>query len=367
MLKERESNFELLRIISMFLIVLYHTIWHGNTLNLSSSSSVKLILEFLVLIAIVHVNSFVLVTGYFQCKGKFKLSKIVDLILLATFYKIVILVLFSHFNIINLNKLELIKEMFPIDENYWFIRCYVFVYLLSPFLNKFIKGLKKRDYQKVLIVLTIIFSILPMMTNGLVLESNGYSLYHFCYLYIVGAYFRYYPIEIKKKDMNKFRFKLSITMVGCILTNYFINSLAIHYYDVHYILNNYIGYYHNYYLYYNNIIIIVQSVCFFLLFTTFKFNSKIINNLSKYMFGIYLIHDNVHVREFIYKFLKINGDIRYSRRYLFYVIGIACFIFLISLIIEVIRYHVTKKNKEKDKVKEMHHRLDSNLVYDKLN
>lgn len=64
--KIRNSNFELMRIISMFLIVLYHTIYHGHIIQNSTTLFLKTFFLILEIITIVHVNSFVLVSGYYR-------------------------------------------------------------------------------------------------------------------------------------------------------------------------------------------------------------------------------------------------------------------------------------------------------------
>ena len=60
--KERDSNFELMRIISMFMIVLWHIIIHGKLIYMTEEAT-NLIYNLLLCLFVVHVNSFVLVTG----------------------------------------------------------------------------------------------------------------------------------------------------------------------------------------------------------------------------------------------------------------------------------------------------------------
>ena len=75
MKRERLSNFELMRITSMFFIVVYHFIVDtGGKLISHTSGLANIILIFLSLIIIVHVNSFVMVTGYFQYDKKCSLT-----------------------------------------------------------------------------------------------------------------------------------------------------------------------------------------------------------------------------------------------------------------------------------------------------
>ena len=67
MKKERSSNFELMRIISMFFIVVYHfLLTTGGQLITHTTGLINIFFVFLSLIIIVHVNSFIIVSGYFQ-------------------------------------------------------------------------------------------------------------------------------------------------------------------------------------------------------------------------------------------------------------------------------------------------------------
>ena len=71
--KDRNSNFELMRIISMVFIILWHIILHGNMISNSTNESIKFLLNFIQYILVIHVNSFVVLSGYFQSKSNFKL------------------------------------------------------------------------------------------------------------------------------------------------------------------------------------------------------------------------------------------------------------------------------------------------------
>ena len=73
-MKERQSNYELMRIVSMFLIVIYHILIHGNVFD-NTEGGLHFIFAFLICITLVHVNSFILVTGYFNYNKDFKWNK----------------------------------------------------------------------------------------------------------------------------------------------------------------------------------------------------------------------------------------------------------------------------------------------------
>ena len=51
--------------------------------------------------------------------------------------------------IITLDKVTIFKEAFPININeYWFIKCYILLYCLSPFINKGLKNFDKKKFSK---------------------------------------------------------------------------------------------------------------------------------------------------------------------------------------------------------------------------
>ena len=87
---KRQLNFELLRIISMLLIITLHFISHGGGVELSDKySAMNIIMLFIDLCAMVSVNCYVLLSSYFL-KGKISLKKILLLWIEVEFYSIVI-------------------------------------------------------------------------------------------------------------------------------------------------------------------------------------------------------------------------------------------------------------------------------------
>ena len=95
MQKVRKSNFELMRIISMVMIIYYHIILHGNILLNSKNIYFTFTNEIIEFLIIVHVNLFMLLTGYFQVDSKFKLSKVFSLLAQTIFYAIIIMIILS--------------------------------------------------------------------------------------------------------------------------------------------------------------------------------------------------------------------------------------------------------------------------------
>lgn len=338
----RQSNFELLRIIAMFFIVLYHVICHGQIIENCTNDSLKLLFQILEYSIIIHVNLFILLTGYFQSKCQFKQSKLWIIINSSLFYKAIIMIIFAIIGYFSLSKVEIAKELFIVNLNeYWFIKYYVFLYCLSPFLNRLINSLEKRQYQKLLIVSFVIFSILPYITGQEAFPNDGYTLYNFIFLYFIGAYLRNYPIEksylFKVCSTNLTRIILITICFGSLAMNFLVGTTSSSLLNINSLVDEIANNFISLSLAYSNPFVIIQAVSFFLFFSTLNIKSIIINSISKLTIGIYLIHDNNLIREHLYKITNIDGGDVNSYRFFFYAILVAAAIFIVCAIIEKIR------------------------------
>ncbi len=372
--KVRNSNYELMRIISMFLIILYHVIYHGQVLQNCHNEGAKIILELLEFFTLVHVNSFVLLSGYFQSTSNFKQSKLWSILNASLFYRVIIMIIFIFLLGYSLDKLTIIKEAFPININeYWFIKCYILLYCLSPFINKGLKNFDKRNFQKLLLVMFVIFSLLPLMTGRSFFENNGFSLYQFIYMYIIGAYLRRYPLDKNYifKVMSKRMYQLVLIFVffGSLFLNYIFSKYTLSITGINSILDELSSYITEASILYNNPFVVIQTIAYFAFFATLSINSKIINKIATLTIGVYLIHDNNFLRGFIYNALKINNGPIYSYKFIIYVIIITIVIYICCLIIEWLRQLLFKfvyNLKISYKIREKHYNFINSIHFVKI-
>ena len=370
----RNSNYELMRIISMFLIILYHVIYHGQVLQNCHNEGAKIILELLEFFTLVHVNSFVLLSGYFQSTSNFKQSKLWSILNASLFYRVIIMIIFIFLLGYSLDKLTIIKEAFPININeYWFIKCYILLYCLSPFINKGLKNFDKRNFQKLLLVMFVIFSLLPLMTGRSFFENNGFSLYQFIYMYIIGAYLRRYPLDKNYifKVMSKRMYQLVLIFVffGSLFLNYIFSKYTLSITGINSILDELSSYITEASILYNNPFVVIQTIAYFAFFATLSINSKIINKIATLTIGVYLIHDNNFLRGFIYNALKINNGPIYSYKFIIYVIIITIVIYICCLIIEWLRQLLFKfvyNLKISYKIREKHYNFINSIHFVKI-
>ena len=88
-------------------------------------------------------------------------------------------------------------------------------------------------------------------------------------------------------------------------------------------------------------LLIVQSIIYFLIFTTFSFKNNIINTISGAIFGVYLITENEYIVPKIYKFFGFSGNY-YGSTIIFKVFIYSVLILLICSFIEIIRKKILK-------------------------
>ena len=200
----RKNGLDILKIFSMFFVVIYHTTIYGVDLAILSKYSIQYwTIIGLKSISIVCVNCFVLITGYFLSKSHVNYKKLIRLWIQVEMYSvgIYLFLCFIPGTGIDFNVKTLITQMFPILTNqYWFFTDYLLLMIFIPLLNIFIQNVSKREYKKILLVLFITFSILPTFNIfGDPFGTNkGCSVIWFIFVYLVAAYLREYSVPKKR-------------------------------------------------------------------------------------------------------------------------------------------------------------------------
>lgn len=217
--KERKSNIELLRIISMCLIIYHH---FSLNLGIIEGYDISKTMIFGILGGIggkIGVVCYVLTTGYFSVEKDFNVKRVFKLWLQIFCYSVGFMLFFRITGIEKLNNVDTIKTFFPFAYNqYWFMTAYLYLMVLTPFINKLLNILKQQDYKKMIVVLTIFLVIIPTIfyTNGMIgstLTPIGVIL--FVYLYIIGGYIKLYGLKFfeNKKAKNMF-----LIVLGYVIT-----------------------------------------------------------------------------------------------------------------------------------------------------
>lgn len=180
----RESQFELLRIVAQWCIVLYH-LFMDYTIHLQEQHPIYLGIQIPLHIGVLL---FVLISGYWGIKPTIKgLLKLITMI----FVYFVPLAIIGDAHL-DLGIVRIIKDFLIVSyPRYWFFRCYLFLFLFSPVINYFLENMQSRQRFYLLAVLGYM-SIWVGTSQGDITLSSGKNLTNFLFLYVVGNTLRVY-------------------------------------------------------------------------------------------------------------------------------------------------------------------------------
>lgn len=297
----RQVNIELLRILSMFFIVCNHFLGFGLSLqDYDMSDPNRFALWFLRGVCYTGTNIFILISAYFQCKSQFKAKSILLIVCQVWFYSTLIYLLSILFGLIEFSYKGMLTSFLPIlSSSYWFVTCYVGLYILSPFINKFIHALTKKQHLTLLVILFVFFSVIPnFFYNSPWLNWGGSTgIVWFVFLYLVAAYLRLYT-DISNVSKKKISVLLFLFMLFPLLSKIIIANLT------YCLTGEIIG--SSIFFMNNSVIIFPLSIIFFLTFKKIKILSRsatsVISYVASSVFSIYLISEHPQLREYIWSF-----------------------------------------------------------------
>lgn len=352
----RERNFEVMRTWAMFSIVIYHCMCHGMGSDYAFDLQLPVSLfnftfsDFILVIGSIAVNLYVLVSGYFLVNARFKVSRIIRTWVSALFYSVIITMLFLLLSLEPWSIVTLGKSFFPLSTDaYWFVTQYVGLLILSPFLAMLVRQLSYRQYVALLIGMGLmVLSVIPDFPLGKRFSiSHGNSVWSFVYLFFIAGFIR---LHLKRIPMGK----LVVTVLGlALLTMVSEMVLGIHNGVGHLLWFNYNG------------ILLFLSVAVFVFIRQQQIPETGIWNLmvkvAPYTFGVYLIHDHLLMRDWIWKTLSMTS---YANQWIYAlaVMVVCVLIFAICILIDTVR----KRLFAILKIDDLMIRLDGRSYFSKL-
>ncbi len=273
-MKTRQSNMELLRIVSMLMVLAVHL--DGASLRLPEPMGEisamtardwwRLIVES---ISIIGVNCFVLISGYFGINARWR--SFVNLSATCLFYAVGIYLAMYSFGNIEWSW-KSFGESFLIytHTDLWFIPAYLGLFILSPLLNAAIENLSQKRFSTCLLAFTI-FTLYAGWGWGGRFNPSGYTIFQLILLYLIGRYIRlYFP---KDKLSGKTCFLIYCLFISLILAQSLWCSLI-------------------WTFAYNSPFVLGASIAFFLMFRSLHFYSEQTNLMAVSALSVYLIHKN---------------------------------------------------------------------------
>ena len=287
---QRQTNFELLRILAMFLIVSFHLSFKSG-FSFDEPSADTLLVKTLWLLGELGVNLFMLVTGYFlvQSRGA-KSHKFILLLAQILFYYFTTSLIVSFIQGVTLGgKRDLLLLFFPtILGKYWYATAYVILYILSPWINSLIRSLSQSSFLKLICTLLILYSLIPTFFGVVTGNPEGLLFYTrllwLFVIYLCGAYFHLYRFALfsnAAKPAALFAISFASMVLGILAISFNQNLFAR------------IGTTEWAYFWPPNTLpMFLASIGLFGVFLNLKIpRNRLINKIASTTFGIYLIHD----------------------------------------------------------------------------
>lgn len=330
---------ELLRIVAMLMIITLHYLDKGNVLpDFAGMTTANHYIAWIVeAFCFGAVNLYVLISGYFLSSSRFTFKKLFVLWAQILFYSWVIAGIFFLTGMAGegaTSLYELIFVVFPVTSgHYWFATVYVLLFAISPFLNAAIEKMNQKQHRACICVLLVIFSlwnsILPMTMP--LADGEGMDIAWFATLYVIAAYLRKYPADMKRKGW--------IYVLGYLLCCGLTFGFGIGLLGVDRIVGKLGGYATNWYAY-NSLPIVLGSVCLFIAFIKMDIKNagigKVINTLAGATFGVYLIHEHRYLRYLWQQWLGVEQNAGKPLMIL-HLIGSILLVFAICVGIDLVR------------------------------
>lgn len=328
MSKTRNSNVEILRIISIVLIVISHYSVHNGISNYTLNLGINRFLLETMTLGNIGTVLFVLITGYYMInsRGGVRLKKLFGLWLQIWFYSVSIYIIFCSFGLTEFSIKATIQNLFPITfEQYWFATTYIILYIFHPFINKMLNSLTRKDHLSLILIGLTIFSLLHTMTTK---SFYGNDLIQFFLFYSIGAYFSKYNSIFKNNKLNYFLIFVSIFIILLSILIFDMIGMKVPIFAIKsvYLLNR------------TSPFVILFSICLFNVFINKKhFNSRIINIIASGVFGVYLISDNNYIRIPLWQKIFKNHKYVCSNFLIIHMICAVFLVFIICCLIDLVR------------------------------
>lgn len=270
---ERKSNFEAYRIVCIMLIVVMHTFGSG-TGEFNTQLGI-----FLNVIGNIGVTGFVLLSGYFGIRLKWK--KLAKLDIMMIFWSVAgtILLTLNPMAGYQPSGKDLLGCLIPVSSHrYWFLTAYFFLCILSPFINEYLEKIDKKRFQRLILTAGALFLLLPTLVGFDQTGDGGKGIVNMILSYMIGRY-----IGMYHKDEKCSPGKIGSILAGVILVNFFLNVF----------LYRISGSTTNYFARDNSIFTMVQAVLLLFLFMQFEGQSRLINLLSANVVAVYVLEDTI--------------------------------------------------------------------------
>lgn len=299
----RDSNFELLRILAMMMVILQHiAVYGGWPLDLAQTfdlSPDSFFIQFIYHFGKIGVWIFVLITGYYMVGSDSPVvPKFLKLFLQVFTTSVVIDIVFVLLGGVSVDSLNWRQDLTPvISGNWWFASTYLIVLPFTPFANRLLRALSRREHLILIVLMLAIWCVIPTFTHS---GMYGSFVMMFLAMYAIGAYIRLHPAAFHRRPGFYGACALASVLVMALLialVNLFGPVVGFRPMESALVWGDE-----------RSVVVVAVAVFTFLAFRGLDLGrNRWINLVAATTFGIYLIHEHHLVRGWIFGHLDMGS------------------------------------------------------------
>lgn len=195
MTKTRNYGIDLLRMVSMFMVIILHMMGNGGILAHTAAGSTHYWAAWgMETAAYCAVNCYALISGYVGAEAEHRGGSIVNLWLQVAFWTLSITAAFAWLMPGSVTADNVLRAFLPVTfRQYWYFTSYFCLFFFLPALNHLLRTLTPRQLKLLLTAAIALFSVLPALRGYDLFQTNaGYSVIWLGILYLLGGYLKLY-------------------------------------------------------------------------------------------------------------------------------------------------------------------------------
>ena len=286
-LVQRKSNFELMRIFAIFLIVIFHASMDLNqSMNFQHVFTPNMIPIFLLGgWGRLGVGLFVIVSSWYLQEKEFdpkRGKKFIYICYITVYYAFLVPFIMKLTHLREVSISDFLKALLsPFINSYWYVSSYLMLLVFYPIINKCIKALSYQELKYTTVAMLIISDIWSILALSRVAQVTG-EFMTFLTLYFLVACMKRKPDNWFMKKSGMKAVLMYFLIIGiCVFT-----EILGTYFNIHFLISIAVRILNN-----NSIFIDFFAILIFCVF--FKMNIKynvVLNTIAKTTLGVYVLH-----------------------------------------------------------------------------
>lgn len=321
----RQSNIELLRIISMFMVMLLHTTQAiGYPDYIPNNTTEFYFVGLTKAVSVVAVNVFVMISGWFGIR--YSIKGLFRFLFQVLFFAVVGYIMGILFKATTFSISDFCAQGLMLSSrHYWFVGCYLLLFALSPILNLYCENATKRQFATVLLTLLAIQTTTAWLFPTFQAEiKGGYSAVSFITLYLIARYVRIHTPRWSTMTPKYDAIVYAVLTLVLSVIAYFTHGGGMALIDFYS---------------YTSPLVIVSSLFLLLAFTKFSFQNKAINIIAASSFAVYLLHECLTIKQPLYR--EVVADLYHAANpavsNVFDVLGFILLVYVLAIVIDKVR------------------------------